>query len=206
MWIFALDRLGRLIREYRKNAIELVRQIHPHFVVPGVGVHWKMREDFSRPYPGYGLGALDPYHGYVVNRLPAQEELAEEIAQMREIIDDNYLSLPIDQDLGLGMMLWMSHFVPDEAWAVRQSRKSLDMLNSMWIDPPGYFCRHPAMRTVKYAFTNYGISIGLQAVRGPAEEVEKLNAFFDFYRSEDEYDTEAITHVMACASWYPGKF
>jgi hypothetical protein len=34
--------------------------------------------------------------------------------------------------------------------------------------------------------------------------VERLNAFFERYRSGDHYDVDAITHVMACASWFPG--
>jgi hypothetical protein len=30
------------------------------------------------------------------------------------------------------------------------------------------------------------------------ERVSRLNIFFDHYRSGDDYDREAITHVMAC--------
>ncbi len=63
MWLFALERLGRIRPAYREKALELVRQIHPAFVRLGVGVVWKMREDLSGPYPGYGLGLLDPFHG-----------------------------------------------------------------------------------------------------------------------------------------------
>ncbi len=36
------------------------------------------------------------------------------------------------------------------------------------------------------------------------ERVDKLHAFFESYRSGDEYDREAITHVMACSSHFPG--
>ena len=39
------------------------------FVVPGRGVIWKMKEDLSGPYPGYGFGALDAFDGYVSYRL-----------------------------------------------------------------------------------------------------------------------------------------
>jgi hypothetical protein len=38
------------------------------------------------------------------------------------------------------------------------------------------------------------------------ERVERLNVFFESYRSGDEYDREAITHVMACSSHFPGHF
>ena len=56
MWIFALSRLGKIVPEYRAKAIQLVKDIHPAFVIPGRGVHWKMLEDLSAPYPGFGLG------------------------------------------------------------------------------------------------------------------------------------------------------
>ena len=59
-------------------------------------------------------------------------------------------------------------------------------------------------RDVKFAFTNYGVSIGLQAVGAMPERVDRLHAFFEAYRSGDEYDREAITHVMACSAHFPG--
>ena len=39
------------------------------FVLPGRGVLWKMAEDLSGPYPGYGFGALDAFDGYVSYRM-----------------------------------------------------------------------------------------------------------------------------------------
>jgi hypothetical protein len=80
------------------------------------------------------------------------------------------------------------------------------MLDRMWVDPPGYFCRTPQLRQVKFAFTNYGVSLGLQAVQQRLDRVIRLNSFIDTYRSNDEYDREAITHVMACTSHFPGEF
>lgn len=80
------------------------------------------------------------------------------------------------------------------------------MLDQMWIDPPGYFCRELGAPSVKFAFTNYGVSLGLQAVEAWPERVARLNSFFETYRSGDEYDGEAITHVMACVSVFPGEF
>ena len=68
----------------------------------------------------------------------------------------------------------------------------------------GYFCRGHGLPDVKFAFTNYGVSVGLQAVGAMPERVRRLNAFFDGYSSGDEYDREAITHVMACSSHFPG--
>jgi len=36
------------------------------------------------------------------------------------------------------------------------------------------------------------------------DRVGRLQRFFETYRSGDEYDTDAITHVMACAAHLPG--
>jgi hypothetical protein len=204
MWLFALHVLGRTKPAYREKAIALARAIHPSFVVPGVGVIWKMAEDLSGPYPGYGLGALDPFHGYVVYRLIDEQALAPEIADLRPLVQRSYPSLDVTQDLGLGMILWMSQFFPEESWAHTLRARALSTLERMWIDPPGYFCREPQLPQVRFAFTNYGVSIGLQAVREHPDRVAALNRYFASYRSHDEYDRNAITHVMGCCSLLPG--
>jgi len=80
MWLYALSRLGELLPDYRAQGIALARDIHPAFVVPGSGVVWKMKEDLSGPYPGYGLGALDAFDGYVAYKLLDDGALAAEIA------------------------------------------------------------------------------------------------------------------------------
>ena len=122
---------------------------------------------------------------------------------MKEIIDKTAPDLVITQDLGLGMMLWMTHFFPKERWAVIQRSRCLTVLDRMWSDE-GYFCREPYLPNVRFAFTNYGVSVGLQAVDAMAERVAALNEYFETYRSGDEYDRAAITHVMACNSHFPG--
>ena len=104
MWIFALDRLGAIGPRYRQKAIALVGDIHPAFVIPGTGVIWKMREDLSGPYPGFGLGSLDAFHGLVVYRLLDPAGLAPEIADLKALVETSYRALTITQDLGLGMM------------------------------------------------------------------------------------------------------
>src|SRR3989440_102248 len=114
MWLFALARLGDLRPHHRARGIALARDIHRAFVVPGRGVIWKMKEDLSGPYPGYGWGAMDAYDGYVAYRLLDDQALAAEIADMRGLIERDWRSLAIDQDLGLGMMLWLAHFFSDE--------------------------------------------------------------------------------------------
>mgnify|MGYP001818787138 FL=1 len=204
MWLHALEVLGRCIPDYRQKAIDLVRQIHKPFLVPGRGVIWKMEEDLSGPYPGIGIGALDAFGGYVAYRQLDSGQLASEISDMRTLIDASSSRLVITQDLGLGMMLWMSHFFPDEDWAIQQRRQSLDMLDQMWVER-GYFCREPMLPETKFAFTNYGVSIGLQAVGVRTSQVKGLHKFFETYRSGDEYEDAAITHVMACSAHFPGE-
>ena len=203
MWLYALAMLGRHQPDYRRQGVDLVRQIHQPFLVPEVGIIWKMREDLSGPYPGYGLGALDAFQGYVAYRILDEESLAGEIADMRRIMDLTMADLVITQDLAQGMMLWMTHFFPGEDWAVLQRDRCLSMLDQMW-NESGFFCRGPALPTTKFAFTNYGVSIGLQAVDAMPDRVLQLNRFFDLYRSGDDYDRAAITHVMACNSHFPG--
>ncbi|MGZ5918771.1 MAG: hypothetical protein ACXWJV_03115 [Hyphomicrobium sp.] len=202
MWLYALAVLARHIPDYRRKGVELVHQIHDPFVLRGRGVLWKMAEDLSGPYPGYGFGALDAFDGYVSYRMLDETALTREIGEMRELIDRDARKLVVTQDLGLGMMLWMSHFFPAEPWARLQRQRCLHMLETMWVGE-GYFCREPALREVKFAFTNYGVSVGLQSVNAMADRVEHLNEFFETYRSGDEYDDAAITHVMACSSHLP---
>jgi len=203
MWLYALSVLARHVPAYRRKGVDLVRQIHRAFVVPGTGVIWKMKEDLSGPYPRFGFGALDAFDGYVSYRCLDEQALAQEIAEMRGLMDATAPGLTITQDLGLGMMLWLAHFFPAEDWAVMQRRRSLAMLDRMW-HRDGYFCREPDLPRLKFAFTNYGVSVGLQAAEAMSERVSRLNGFFDHYRSGDEYDREAITHVMACSSHFPG--
>ncbi len=124
---------------------------------------------------------------------------------MKTIVERSYRDLVITQDLGLGMMLWMTCFFPEERWARVHRERSLAILDRMWIDPPGYFCRELGMPSVKFAFTNFGVSLGLQAVEAWPERVARLNSFFEAYRSGDEYDTDAITHVMACCVIFPRR-
>jgi len=203
VWLYALSVLGRYLPVYRRKGIDLVRQTHAAFVLPGRGVIWKMKEDLSAPYPGYGLGALDAFDGYISYRRLDEQALSREIADMKALMDLSAPGLFITQDLGLGMMLWMTHFFPSEEWAVNQRRRCLRQLDAMWQEDR-YFCREPELPRVKFAFTNYGVSIGLQAVGETPQRVRRLNDFFEGFRSGDEYDREAITHVMSCSSHFPG--
>ena len=203
MWIYALAVLAKHDSRYRQKGVELVQQIHVPFLIPGHGVIWKMQEDLSGPYPGFGLGALDAFDGYVSYRLLDETALSREIADMRLLVERSAPELVITQDLGIGMMLWMTHFFPTEAWARTQQPRCLAILDRMWRNE-GYFCREPYLPDTKIAFSNYGVSVGLQAVDAMPQRVQRLNEFFETYRSGDEYDHGAITHVMACSAHFPG--
>ena len=205
VWLYALSVLARYVPAYREKGIDLVRQTHRAFVLPGRGVVWKMKEDLSGPYPGSGLGALDAFDGYISYRCLGEEPLSQEIAEMKALVDLSAPDLFITQDLGLGMMLWMTSIFPNEKWAVIQRRRCLRQLDAMW-QQGGYFCREPKMPNVKFAFTNYGVSVGLQAVKEMPQRVLRLNEFFEGFRSGDNYDLDAITHVMSCNSHFPGYF
>jgi hypothetical protein len=124
---------------------------------------------------------------------------------MEALVDKLHPDLHVTQELSLGMVLWMSHFFPSATWARVLRERALATLDRMWIDPPGYFCRELRQPDVKFAFTNYGVSIGLQAVGAHPSRVAALQRFFATYRSNDEYDSNAITHVMACSARVPGR-
>jgi hypothetical protein len=203
MWIYALAMLGKHDPRYRQKGIDLVQQIHDPFLMPGHGVVWKMKEDLSGPYPGFGLGALDAFDGYVSYRLLDEDALFREIAEMRVLVERSAPELVITQDLGIGMMLWMTHFFPAEPWARIQQPRCLAILDRMWREE-GYFCREPYLPDTKIAFSNYGVSVGLQAVDAMPQRVQRLIRFFESYCSGDEYDYAAITHVMACSAHFPG--
>ena len=203
MWLFALRALGRHVPRYKTLALSLVHETHDSFMVPGRGVIWKMTDDLSQPYPGFGFGALDPFGGYVTYRLLDEKNLERETSEMEALVEEHAPHLRITQDLGIGMMLWMTHFFAEEAWAIMQKVRCLKTLDRMWKED-GFFCRDPQLPEVKFAFTNYGVSIGLQSVAEEPGRVRSLNSFFERYQSHDEYDEAAITHVMACSSHFPG--
>lgn len=73
-----------------------------------------MKENLSAPYHRYGLGAMDAFDGYVSYSLFDEKALAPEIVEMKSL---------------------------EEKWARVQTTRSLDALDRLWVDPPGYFAR-----------------------------------------------------------------
>jgi len=208
-WMYALNEFGKFKPQYKEEALKIAKDIHPHFFRPGMGVLWKMQEDLSGPYPGYGLGGLDAYDGYVVYRLIDEKALSKEISDMWSLIADDYHSFRCSQDLGLGEVLWMTHHFPNEDWARHLRTVAEANLDRMWVDVDknrGYFRRDLRPTKMILAFSNFGVSTGIQSVGLWPERVQKLNNFFETFRSNDEYDLKAITHVMHCNSLFPGFF
>ena len=80
-----------------------------------------------------------------------------------------------------------------------QKARSLATLDHLWIKNC-YFCREPFTPDAKFAFTNYGLGIGLQAIGADPERVQQLHQFFDTYQAGDEYDRAAITALTGCQS------
>lgn len=58
-------------------------------------------------------------------RLLDEKALSRETAEMRALIDRSAPDLHITQDLGLGMMLWMTQFFADEDWASAQKARCM---------------------------------------------------------------------------------
>ena len=59
----------------------------------------------------------------------------------------------------------------------------------------------------KILTTKDNITNKLEKIADKQESMkDRLNDFFEHWRSGDEYDREAITWVMACTSHFPGAF
>jgi hypothetical protein len=188
LFVYALWRLSRIVPRFVDRAIALARETH---------------RDSAR---GRGEASpLDPFHGYVVYRLLDARALDREIGELRDRVEDTYGTLVVRQDLALGSMLWLTHFFPDEPWARAHEAHALEMLDRLWVDPPGYFCRLPGYEAIKYAFANHVIAIGLEAVNERPERRWLLREFFAYYRSGDAYDRDAVTHITRCVARMPDE-
>lgn len=187
-FVYALSRLGRIVPRFIDRAIALARETHR------ASAHGRCE-----------ASPLDPFHGYVVYRLLDEHALDREIDELRERVEETYRTLVVRQDLALGSMLWLTHFFRDEPWARMHEARALEMLDELWVDPPGYFCRLPGYEAIKYAFANHVIAMGLRAVNERPERRWLLREFFAYYRSGDAYDRDAVTHVTRCVSRMPGE-
>jgi hypothetical protein len=204
-WILALGRLARIEPQYRAHAVELVHRIHERFVVPSTG---KRTGEVRHPggFPrGNGLETVEPFLGYVAYRALEEPGLSAEIADLREQVERSYRDLVITRDLALGAMLWLTHFHPGEPWAQLQRGRCLRVLEHLWVDPPGYFCREPGLTREKSAVANHVISIGLQSAVAMPERVEKLRHFLRTHDFPDDQNRRGETRVLGCCADLPGE-
>jgi hypothetical protein len=81
----------------------------------------------------------------------------------------------------------------------------LRVLEHLWVDPPGYFCREPGLTREKSVVANHVISVALQAVGAMPERVEKLRRFVRSPRSLGDQDGQGTTLVLACCADLPGE-
>jgi hypothetical protein len=209
LWIFALHRLGELLPQYRHRALALIREIHAPFVRPGAGIIAGMEEDLSRPLPGSGPGLLEVFLGLAVYRQVGAEALAPEIEELEGMVLSTYESLAPDHGVDLGLLLWITHFFPEQSWALSLREQSLTALDSRWVDPPGYFRRNlpepwvGPVRSNRLALSNFTTSIGLQAQGVWSQRVQRLNRYFlEDYRWEVDMD-DALAPILHCFSLRP---
>ncbi len=212
LWIFALSRLGELRPKYKHRALDLVREIHAPFVRPGAGIVARMEEDLSRPFADSGPALLEVFMGLAVYRQVCVDALGPEIEELEGMVLKTYKSLAPDHGVDLGLLLWITHFFPDEPWALALREKVLSALDARWVDPPGYFRRNlpepwvGPVRSNRLALTNFSASVGLQAQGIWSERVERLHRYFlEEYRWEVDMN-DALAPILTCISIRPGLF
>jgi hypothetical protein len=182
-----------------------VHRIHERFVVPSTGERTEgVRHPGDAPRRN-GLEPVEPYFGYVAYRALDEPGLSAEIADLHEQLERSHRDLVVTRDCALGTMLWLTHFHPDEPWAQLQRSRCLRILEHLWVDPPGYFCREPGLTREKSTAANHVISIGLQAVGAMPERVEKLRCFIQAPPFPSGPDGQGETLVLGCCADLPGE-
>lgn len=104
------------------KAVYLVKDIHPHFLVPGAGYMWKVNTDMS-PIPAVQARTNTPSHdtvsAFVVYKILEAEggDVASELAELFPLVV-NYFESPLSalllgsyDALGLGCNLWTLQFL-----------------------------------------------------------------------------------------------
>jgi hypothetical protein len=212
LWMFALHRLGAFRPRFRHRALALAREIHAPFVRPGSGIIARMEEDLSRPFSGSEPGLLEVFMGLAVYREIGADALGPEIEELEAMVQATHQSLAPDHGVDLGLLLWVTHFFPEESWAVSLRERALAGLDGRWVDPPGYFRRNlpepwvGPVRSNRLAISNLTAAVGLQAQGVWAERVQRLQKYFlEDYRWEvDMHD--ALAPILICISLRPGLF
>ena len=126
---------------------------------PGSRCHLEDARGLSGPYPGYGRersARSTAMSSTGARRRRPRPRDAEMHGSSSEIT--RFASHPGSGPGHDALALALSR---EQAVAHRPGPATLE---SMWVDPPSYFCREPGRPDIKFAFTNYGVSIGLQSI------------------------------------------
>lgn len=205
-WMMSLAHLGAATDSllgdgsgavWRSAGVSLAKQVHAPFVVRGVGIWWKMREDLEGPHPdGYGMGALDAFDLFAAYRAldPTGIALGAEADDVYDIMV-RHGAPAMDQDLALGMALVIGAPHSGTPWADSLIKRGLAGLTKLWRGD--HFARSTREPGFTLAFGNAGAAIGLQAVGAWPARTRAMLHFLETFKSGDKYDDEAITGVCA---------
>lgn len=205
-WMMSLAHLGAATDSllgdgsgavWRSAGVSLAKQVHAPFVVRGVGIWWKMREDLEGPHPdGYGMGALDAFDLFAAYRAldPTGIALGAEADDVYDIMV-RHGAPAMDQDLALGMALVIGAPHSGTPWADSLIKRGLAGLTKLWRGD--HFARSTREPGFTLAFGNAGAAIGLQAVGAWPARTRAMLLFLETFKSGDKYDDEAITGVCA---------
>jgi hypothetical protein len=210
LWVFALHRLGQIKPQYKARAVGLVREIHAPFVRPRAGIISRMEENLGAPFPGSDAGRLEVFLGLAVYRQLDAAALAPEIEELDSMVRRTYQSLAPDHGADLGLLLWVTHLLPNEPWSLLLRERAISALEHRWIDPPGYFRRNFSepwngpVRSNRLAITNLSASIGLQAQGLWAHRVQRIHHYFTCQFLWETAPEDPVPPILLCLSLNPG--
>lgn len=183
-WMHALNRAGRVTGEttYNRWAIELAKTAHARFTyAPPAGgrkrMYWKMSIDLSRPLVP-SMGHHDPLDGFITYselqeaagdepQRSAEYDLGAEIADLAAMSRD--VDWATDDPLGLGGLLSDAYRVGQlVVWGRFDQNEFLeDLLSSSLTGMESLAAKNPFAGPAgrRLAFREFGLSIGLHAVR-----------------------------------------
>jgi hypothetical protein len=197
VWTFALGRFARIDPAHQRKALELAHSLHERVLA-----NERSAARTLPPGSSAGLAVLEPFAAYVACRSLETPGLSDAVDDLRERIERNYRDLVVTQDLPLGMMLWLTHFHPQEPWAELQRGRCLRILEHLWVEPAGCFCREPGAPTALSLGGNAALAIGLQAVAAmPDRERRIRHRPVCPLRDEDA----VLANVLACCADVPGE-
>jgi hypothetical protein len=183
-WMHALNRAGRITGEttYIRWAIELAKTAHARFTYtpPDGGrkrMYWKMSIDLSRPLVP-SMGHHDPLDGFITYSAlqeaagdelhgSSEYDLGGEIADLAAMCQE--VNWATDDPLGLGGLLSDAYRVGQLIVRGRVDQKELleDLLSSSLTGLESLVRKEPFLVPADHrlAFREFGLSIGLHAVR-----------------------------------------